>query len=119
MWEDSETLEQQLERQSPPEQPQDEASITQQLAAMEASDTVDSNATTVVDEISKVAEVTNSEDELMPDSLYEDEETTMELSGCTTGSEDNDTGDFIPRPLEDPPWHSTPKRPNASEESDS
>ena len=112
LWEGAETMEQQLARQSSSEQPQEEASITQQLAAMEASDTVDSNATTVVNETTNVAEDTDSEVELMADSRYEDGDTTMELSSNTAESEDDDTGDFTP-------WHSTPKRPNSNEESDS
>ena len=99
---------------------------------METSVTDDSNASTVVEDLAyidaRVAlaspaiappesdEEVNSDDDTMPLSSYESDETfdwrTMDLSDQFS-NDSEDEGEAIPRPIEDPeavPWHSTPKR---------
>ena len=90
LWEGGETLEEQLQRQLPWPQPE-VLSITQELEAMETSETEDSNASTVVDDLAHIDarvplasptidapdedEDVNSNDDTLPMSSYGSDET--------------------------------------------
>ena len=105
---------------------------------METSETGDSNASTVVDDLAHIDaraplaspiitapesdEDVNSNDDTMPLSSYGSDETfdwrTMDLT-AQFSNDSEDEGGAVPRPIEDleaVPWHSTPKRKNSDNE---